>query len=240
MIIKEEAETRFAILQGDAEDRLKDIQAGTVDCIFTSPNPMTSLGQLNKTEQILGNAYRVLKPDGSMFLHMEDDFDENGSITEYCSALAHQLHFWKWITRGRMIWYMRQKGHPTNTILINRYYDLADRNRFRLDYSYIYHFTQARYGYYFDEALRAFTNSSIFEEEYIQPDITEKKTGFSENLIALCLTLGCRPGGTVLDPFAGYGTTGVVALKLGYRFIGIEKDENKVPLIEKRLKGVHC
>lgn len=37
-----------------------------------------------------------------------------------------------------------------------------------------------------------------------------------------CVSAGCRPGGTVLDPFAGSGTTGMVAGKLGRRFVGID------------------
>jgi site-specific DNA-methyltransferase (cytosine-N4-specific) len=37
-----------------------------------------------------------------------------------------------------------------------------------------------------------------------------------------CIIAGCRPGGTVLDPFAGSGTTGMVALKHGRRFVGID------------------
>lgn len=34
-----------------------------------------------------------------------------------------------------------------------------------------------------------------------------------------------RPGDLVLDPFMGSGTTGIACVRLGRRFIGIEKDE---------------
>lgn len=33
---------------------------------------------------------------------------------------------------------------------------------------------------------------------------------------------GCPEGGTVLDPFAGSGTTGVVAKRLWRNFVGVE------------------
>lgn len=32
----------------------------------------------------------------------------------------------------------------------------------------------------------------------------------------------CKPGGLILDPFAGSGTTGLAALEAGYRFLGME------------------
>ena len=45
---------------------------------------------------------------------------------------------------------------------------------------------------------------------------------FPPALAERCVLAGCRPGGTVLDPFAGSGTAGMVALKHGRRFVGID------------------
>lgn len=53
----------------------------------------------------------------------------------------------------------------------------------------------------------------------------------------LCKMLN-PPGGTVLDPFMGSGSTGVGALFENFRFIGIERDENYHQIAERRLRGV--
>ena len=37
-----------------------------------------------------------------------------------------------------------------------------------------------------------------------------------------CVITGCKPGGVVLDPFCGVGTTGMVAGQNGRRFVGID------------------
>ena len=46
----------------------------------------------------------------------------------------------------------------------------------------------------------------------------------------------CPPGGTVLDPFAGSGTTGAACLLEGRRFIGIERDERYVQVARARIE----
>lgn len=43
------------------------------------------------------------------------------------------------------------------------------------------------------------------------------------------------PGGTVLDPFMGSGSTGKAAVKLGFKFIGIDREEEYVKISEARI-----
>lgn len=45
-----------------------------------------------------------------------------------------------------------------------------------------------------------------------------------------CILAGCKPGGTVLDPFSGSGTTGMAAAKHGRRYVGIELSEEYLRL----------
>ena len=59
-----------------------------------------------------------------------------------------------------------------------------------------------------------------------------------EALLHRVLLASTAPGDVVLDPFFGTGTTGVVALKLGRRFLGIERDPAYAELARGRLEGV--
>lgn len=45
-----------------------------------------------------------------------------------------------------------------------------------------------------------------------------------------CVDAGCRPGGVVLDPFAGSGTTGLAAARAGRRFVGIDLNQDYLEL----------
>ena len=45
-----------------------------------------------------------------------------------------------------------------------------------------------------------------------------------------CIAAGCKPGGTVLDPFSGSGTTGLAAAELGRRYVGIDLNREYLDL----------
>lgn len=58
---------------------------------------------------------------------------------------------------------------------------------------------------------------------------------FPEKLVEPCVLAGSPPGGMVLDPFAGSGTTGVVAKRLGRDFIGVELNPEYKKMAEDRI-----
>lgn len=58
---------------------------------------------------------------------------------------------------------------------------------------------------------------------------------FPPELITPCILAGSREGDTVLDPFAGAGTTGLVASRNGRNFIGIELNPEYADMARKRI-----
>ena len=61
---------------------------------------------------------------------------------------------------------------------------------------------------------------------------------FPPELPERCIKAGCPVGGTVLDPFFGAGTVGVVAKQLGRDFIGIDLKDEYCKMAERRIAGV--
>jgi DNA modification methylase len=61
---------------------------------------------------------------------------------------------------------------------------------------------------------------------------TVKPTALMRYLVKLVTP----PGGTVLDPFTGSGSTGKAAILEGFDFVGVELTEEYLPIIEGRLK----
>ena len=59
---------------------------------------------------------------------------------------------------------------------------------------------------------------------------------FPKALVEPCIKAGSKPGDLICDPFAGSGTTGVVALRLGRSFIGIELSPTYAAMARKSLE----
>jgi DNA modification methylase len=60
---------------------------------------------------------------------------------------------------------------------------------------------------------------------------------FPIDLPLRCIQAGCKPGGTVLDPFCGTGTTGIAARQLGRHFTGIELNPAFAEIAAQRLRA---
>ncbi|MFL6467102.1 MAG: DNA-methyltransferase, partial [Pyrinomonadaceae bacterium] len=67
------------------------------------------------------------------------------------------------------------------------------------------------------------------------PENTDHPTQKPEKLLAKIILASTNVGDMILDPFAGSGTTAVVAKKLDRKFVAIESDEDYCILAAKRL-----
>ncbi len=71
------------------------------------------------------------------------------------------------------------------------------------------------------------------------PGESAKRVGhpspFPEELPYRLIKLFSYAGDTVLDPFTGSSSTGLVALKLGRNFIGFDREQEYIDLSRKRL-----
>ena len=59
-------------------------------------------------------------------------------------------------------------------------------------------------------------------------------------LMKYLIRLITPPGGTVLDPFNGSGSTGCAAVELGHPYIGCELDERYVEIAQRRIEAWHA
>ena len=64
---------------------------------------------------------------------------------------------------------------------------------------------------------------------------TNHPAPYPSKLAAWCIRLVCPPGGTVLDPFSGSGSTGVAALQEGRRYVGIDLAEEYAAMSARRV-----
>jgi DNA modification methylase len=93
--------------------------------------------------------------------------------------------------------------------------------------------------YYFDRsALNGEEDVWEIEPERRSAARGEHYAPYPEALVHRCLSAGCPPGGTTLDPFAGGGTTLAVAQQLGMNSLGIDLNESFCDVMVRRLGGV--
>jgi DNA modification methylase len=203
-------------------------------------------GYVGAVKEVMAKVQAKLKPDGALFLNLGDTYysgkgephgndkksskrrfglravDKSGgmgiglqrkSIIGIPWRVANAMCLDNWVLRSPIIW------HRENCLLEPTAKDRPSRS-----YEFVFMFVKAR-KYYFNK--RSLPNDNWAEDVWnIAP--RPKMNGaldtapFPDELVERCLTVGCKPGGTVLDPFSGSGTTLRVALRLGRPAIGID------------------
>ena len=207
------------------------------------PEPVGGAGYLDTFDDFLGflrprlvEAHRLLTPTGSFFLHL--DYRE----VHYCKVLLDQIFgrdcfqneiIWaydygaratkRWPAKhDNLLWYTR---HPT------RYtFNLGATDR-------IPYMAPGLVGA--AKAARGKTPTDVWWHTIVSPTGKEK-TGYATQkplgIMERIIRVHSNEGDTVLDFFAGSGTTGVAAAKHNRSFLLIDQSENAIAIMEKRLR----
>ena len=133
-----------------------------------------------------------------------------------------------WVLRSPIIW------HRDNCLV-----EPTARDRPSRSYEFVFMFVKSR-KYYFNK--KDLPNDSWAEDVWRistrpKPNGALDTAPFPDELVERCLTIGGKPGGVVLDPFAGSGTTMRVATRRGYPAVGIELNTSFCDYIVKQLHG---
>lgn len=196
-------------------------------------------------------ARRVLADDGCMFLNLGDSYDSTKNLLGIPWRVALALQDDGWILRNDIIWH-KPNAMPESVTdrLSNRHehlFLLTKQPRYWFDLDPIrepHESTPDRAG---GTALRgqkairsSGPNSGAYSEGgrnpgdvwtiATQPFTTTHFATMPPALAERCIQAGCKPGGTVLDPFSGSGTTGLAAARHGRRYIGIDLNRDYLAL----------
>ena len=228
--------------QGDCLDFLKTLDENSVDLIFADPPYNLSgdsfltvkngkpvkldKGDWDKVDNIhefnqkwIKECVRVLSPTGTIWI--------SGTLHNHPSVGMALKELGLWIIND-VIWFK-----PNATPLLSR-------NRFAPSIELIWLASKSK-KYYFDyEGAKKMNGGkqmrnlwTITAKRHITSHPTEKPLELLERIILL----GSKKGDLVLDPFLGSGTTGVVAKRLGRKFIGIELDKKYFEIARKRISS---
>jgi len=240
------------LLFGDAIKRIKEIEQESIDLVLTDPPYCINYKEWDKkdfcsfTELWIKECFRVLKKDGSMWSFMGYQ-----NILEFIPLLNKYgiLHLENWV-----IW-ARQKGRGSSKHLKSQREDILHItksnnyiwNQIKVLREVICPYTKdgKPRGWFLDENGKRVRWTGLGNVwVYTAPQynsLTDKQVHPSQKptmLIERLILLSSNEGNTVLDPFLGSGTTGVVCKKLNRNFIGIENNKEYFNLSVNRIKGI--
>lgn len=164
---------------------------------------------------------RVLKDDGTIWI--------SGTLHNHPSigVVLKELNLW---IINDIIWF-KPNAPP-----------LIQKNRFVPSTELIWVASKSKKYYFNYEVAKMFNNGKqmrnlwiISAERHKTPHPTEKP----EKLLERIILIGSREGDTILDPFMGSGTTGVVAKRLNRSFIGIEIDDSYFKIAKERIENIY-
>lgn len=244
------------VIVGDCREALKTIPDGSVHCVVTSPpyaigkpyeQKATVAEWVVGQRQVLTEAWRILRPGGSLCwqvgMHVR-----NGEVTPLDAPLWVLMQEIGATVRNRIVWTFGHGLHCTGrfsgrheTVLWATkgepsFFDL-DAVRIPSKYPQKRHYKGPKKGQLSGNPLGKNPGDvwDIPNVKHNHPEKTEHPCQFPEELVERLVKALTRPGDVILDPFAGSGTVGSVADRLGRDAILIELNPEYAALARRRL-----
>lgn len=225
----------WRMIRGDALAVLRDLPDASVDAVITDP-PYSSGGRRENARSIRTSMVRRVEDD----LWIAGDAMSTTGFVWTMRVLAmearrvltpggHFLAFIDWRMYPNLVGAIESadlRQHPT---IVWDKTQFGMGAVFRNQHEWIVHFTV---GPAAEPARRDMPNVLRHQPVRDGEHPTQKPVALMRDLVSVV----CRRGGTVLDPFAGAGTTGIAAVIEGRDFIGVELTEHYHRVAEDRIR----
>ena len=210
---------------------------------------------VNHLTSVFAQVRRVLKDDGTLWLNIGDSYTSGGRTWSETDKknhvramsvrpptpnglkpkdligvpwlLAFALQKEGWYLRADIVW-NKPNCQPESV-----------KDRPTRSHEYIFLFSKGEHYCYDPKAVRGPNGRNLRTvwDLHTKAYPSAHFATFPTKLVEPCIALSSRSLDLVLDPFIGSGTTGVVALKMNRRFVGIELNPEYLQIAEERLNG---
>lgn len=204
---------------------------------------------------------RVLKPDGTFWLNIGNTYTSGGrkwrdndaknkgrgmsyrpptpeglkkkDLIGVAWLLALECQRDGWYLRNDIIW-NKPNCQPESV-----------RDRVTVSHEYLFLFSKSERYYFNQDAIKEPVKNGDGQKNMrsvwninTEPCSDAHFAVFPRSLVRPCVLAGSRAKDTILDPFFGAGTTGIVAKELGRKCLGIEINEDYIAMAKKRISDV--
>lgn len=186
----------------------------------------------------LVEAYRLLKPDGSLYFHI--DYRE----VHYCKILLDEI-FGRACFLNEIIWAYDYGGRSRKKWPAkhdNILYYVKDPDHYTFNYEEVQRIPYMAPGLVGKEkAARGKFPTDTWWHTIVGTN-SKEKTGYPTQkpvgVLRRIVQASSRPGEVVMDFFAGSGTLGEVCLELGRQFVLVDNNPQAWEVMKKRFEGV--
>jgi DNA modification methylase len=211
------------IIHGDCLEELKKIEDDSIDTVVTDPPYNVPVGHfvskdskwkrkwsdvsvlMHWWDYITNELQRILKPTGHIFVFCNAD-----SYAAFYPAMYN-----KWGQTYCLVW---DKMTPGLGIIWRKQHELIINGRNKGCYK-----------------TRTWGAGDVLKYKIVPPSKRKHPAEKPVDLLADIIKETTPPGGIVLDPFAGSGSTLVAAKREGFGFIGIEMEDEYVNIARERV-----